>query len=94
MKVGCTAIFQNQELLKRLPNESSIYHTEVTATELAMNIKANHKSSKFIIHSDPKAVFQALHQLLSCARGVVVIAVGNEHSDTSSYPGRYWLHST
>ena len=23
------------------------------------------------------------------ARGVVVIAVGNEHSDTSSNPGRY-----
>ena len=28
------------------------------------------------------------------ARGVVVIAVGNEHSDTSSNPGRYWLHFT
>ena len=28
------------------------------------------------------------------ARGVVVIAVGNEHGDTSSNPGRYWLHFT
>ena len=28
------------------------------------------------------------------ARGVVVIAVGNEHCDTSSNPGRYWLHFT
>ena len=26
--------------------------------------------------------------------GVVVIAVGNEHGDTSSNPGWYWLHST
>ena len=28
------------------------------------------------------------------ARGVVVIVVGNEHGDTSSYPGRDWLHYT
>ena len=31
---------------------------------------------------------------LGGARGVVVIAVGNEHGDTSSNPGRYWLHFT
>ena len=28
---------------------------------------------------------------LGGASGVVVIAVGNEHGDTSSNPGRYWL---
>ena len=28
------------------------------------------------------------------ARGVIVIIVGNEHSDTSSNPGRDWLHIT
>ena len=28
------------------------------------------------------------------ARGVVVIAVGNEHGHTSSNPGRDWLHFT
>ena len=60
MKVGCAAVFQNQELLKRLPNESSIYSAEVIAVDLAMNIIANHKSSKFIICSDSKSVFQAL----------------------------------
>ena len=32
----------------------------VTAIDLAMNIVANHKSSKFIIHSDSKSVLQAL----------------------------------
>ena len=33
---------------------------------------------------------------LACggARDVVVIAVGNEHGDTSSNPGRDWLHFT
>ena len=36
---------------------------------------------------------QVLSQKFS-ARGVVVIAVGNEHGDTSSNPGRYWLHFT
>ena len=28
------------------------------------------------------------------ARGVVVIVVGNGHSDTSSNPGRDWMHFT
>ena len=60
MKVGCTAVFQNQELLKRLPNESSIYSAEVIAIDPAMNIIANHKSSKFIIYSDSKSVLQAI----------------------------------
>ena len=60
MKVGCVAILQNQELLKRLPNESSIYCAEVTAIDLAMNIIANHKSSKFIIYSDSKSMLLTL----------------------------------
>ena len=42
-------------------NELSIYSIEVTAIDLAMNIIANHKSSKFIIHSDSKLVLQTLH---------------------------------
>ena len=28
------------------------------------------------------------------ARGVIVIVIGNEHGDTSSNPGRDWLHFT
>ena len=32
--------------------------------------------------------------ILAGARGVMVIIVGNEHSDTSSNPGRDWLHFT
>ena len=28
------------------------------------------------------------------ARGVMVIVVGNGHGDTSSNPGRDWLHFT
>ena len=31
---------------------------------------------------------------LGGARGVMVIVVGNGHSDTSSNPGRDWLHFT
>ena len=60
MKVGCAAIFQNQELLKYLLNESSIYSAEAIAINLAMNIIANNKSSKFIIYSVSKSVLQAL----------------------------------
>ena len=54
MKVGCAAVFQNQELLKCIPNESSVSRAEVIAIDLAMNTIANHKSSKFIIYSDSK----------------------------------------
>ena len=28
------------------------------------------------------------------ARGTMVIIIGNEHGDTSSNPGRDWLHFT
>ena len=34
------------------------------------------------------------HTIDGGARGVVVIAVGNEHGHTSSNPGRDWLHFT
>ena len=60
MKVGCAAVFQNQELLKCLPNESSVYSAEAIGIDLAMNIIAKHKSSKFIFYSDSKSVLQAL----------------------------------
>ena len=60
MKIGCAAVFQNQELLKYQPNESSIYSAEVTAINPAMNNIANHNSSKFIIYPDSKSVLQAL----------------------------------
>ena len=33
-------------------------------------------------------------QYLAGARGEMVIIVGNGHGDTSSNPGRYWLHFT
>ena len=59
-KIGCAAIFQNQELLKCLVNESSIYSAEVTAIDQAMNIIDNHKSSKFINYSNSKSVLLAL----------------------------------
>ena len=29
-----------------------------------------------------------------CARGIMVIDVGNGHGDSSSNPGREWLHFT
>ena len=64
IKVGCAALFQNQELLKCLPNETSIYSAEAIAIDLAMNIIANHKSSKFIVDSD-KVTKKALQTHIS-----------------------------
>ena len=54
-KIGCTAISQKKESLKRLPNEASIYCAETTAIDQAMNIIPNHIASKFIIYTDSKS---------------------------------------
>ena len=56
MNIRCAAILQNQELQKHLPTKSLIYNAEDTAIDLAMNIIANPKSSKFIFSSDSKSV--------------------------------------
>ena len=42
---------KKKETLKCLLNEASIYSAETTAIDLAMNIIANHKASKFIIYT-------------------------------------------
>ena len=67
MKVGCAAIFQNQELLKRRPNELSIYSEEAIVIDQAMIIIVNHKSSKFIIYPNQfsKLYRTKIHQLFS-----------------------------
>ena len=51
---------KKKETLKRLPNKASIYSAETTAIDLAINIIANHKASKFIIYTDSKSVLLAL----------------------------------
>ena len=54
-----------------------------------------------IVEGDPKAPFLiattpmwGARGVNGVARGVIVIVVGNEHGDTSSNPGRDWLHFT
>ena len=37
---------------------------------------------------------QSRDKTKGCARGVMVIVVGNGHGDTSSNPGQDWLHFT
>ena len=59
MKVDFADIFHNQEFLKRLSNESSIYSEKVNAINLAMAILAYYKSSKFI-YSDSKSILFVL----------------------------------
>ena len=42
----------------------------------------------------PQRRMEFYRLLFGGARGVIVIVVGNEHGDTSSNPGRDWLHFT
>ena len=39
-------------------------------------------------------ILQVYVNHVGSARGVMVIVVGNGHDDTSSNPGRDWLHFT
>ena len=43
---------------------------------------------------EPKDYTIKNNERLITARGVMVIVVGNRHGDTSSNPGRDWLHFT
>ena len=48
-----------------------------------------------IVEGDPKAPFSiATTPFSGGARGVMVIVAGYGHGDTSSDPGRDWLHFT
>ena len=50
---------------------------------------------KIWVHSScPTSKSLRLSALCGGARSVVVIVVGNGHGDTSSNPGRDWLHFT
>ena len=41
-----------------------------------------------------KPFIENVYDVCGGARGVMVIGVGNGHGDTSSNPGRDWLHFT
>ena len=47
------------------------------------------------MHNPAPVIENDTHKLLfGGARGVMVILAGNRHGDTSSNPGRDWLHFT
>ena len=46
-------------------------------------------ADQILVRSSPNS-----SQKLGGARGVMVIVLGNGHGDTSSNPGRDWLHFT
>ena len=45
-------------------------------------------------HPTRHQLYGHLLPIIGGVRGVVVVVVGNGHGDTSSYPGRDWLHFT
>ena len=58
-------------------------------------LKNGAKTAKWWSEGAPHARVSGHHlQTEGGARGIVVIVVGNGHGDTSSNPGRDWLHFT
>ena len=51
--------------------------------------------SELVTNQDVRVVILVIKTaIIGGARGVIVIVVGNERGDTSSNPGRDWLHFT
>ena len=50
--------------------------------------------SRYYVHFRTNTLRKDMKPLITVARGVIVIVVRNEHGDTSSNPGRDWLHFT
>ena len=57
------------------------------------NTKDEH-NSPYTLGDKKKIILSTSNDLFRGARGVIVIVVGNSHGDTSSNPGRDWLHFT
>ena len=53
-----------------------------------------YRETKQILHFDLNSEGRLTERNIGGARGVVVIVLGNGHGDTSSNPGRDWLHFT
>ena len=59
-----------------------------------MSIKTKRGIVKLLQEGDPRKIEMKDICCSPGARGVVAIVVGNGHGDTSSNPGRDWLHFT
>ena len=79
---GCTT----KTLIKRMEKKRDSNHTRMLQAILNKSWRQHPQSPNC------PATYLSLHK--GGARGVVVIVVGNEHSDSSSNPGRDWLHFT
>ena len=76
----------------------------VKAMDCGIVVREFELQSRYYVHFRANTLGKGMNPLISLqldgplsgatARGVVVIAKGNEHGDTSSNPGRYWLHFT
>ena len=69
---------------------SSIYNIDTSIRWLENSIKKEQRKANY---SDQKQHKQHNNQQNNNG-GVMVIVVGNGHDDTSSNPGRNWLHFT
>ena len=77
MEVGCAAILQNQELLKHLPDESSIY-----------NVKHNLLNWQFQTNSPKKALLAGAVEYTNCI--TVMLELMWSNPSLPSLPGSLW----
>ena len=62
---------------------------------LQLHVSSSDNSERILVAYKPNvSTIGGARGVIGGARGVMVIVVGNGHGDTSSKPGREWLHFT
>ena len=92
MRLELTRVGLLVKLANHYTTKGALNTTCVTVNENQMKIPAE-RGQDFVWRVEQRKKKTYL-KFDGSARGVVVIAVGNEHGDTSSNPGRDWLHFT
>ena len=62
-RVGCAAIVNNLTIKQRLTSNASIFTTEITAIDLALDVVSESENDYFIIFSDSLSVLLSLHNM-------------------------------
>ena len=75
---------------KRNEKKSYGWRDMINRLQYEKNLYALTKPNNILL----KNIWMINNSKQSSARGIMVIVVGNEHGDTSSNPGRDWLHFT
>lgn len=72
-ETGYATVLQTEKKLIRLPDEASIFASELIAIQQAMNIITKHEGDKFIIFSDSRSAITAITN--NCSNNHIILEI-------------------